>query len=166
MKVKLTLAIIFTLLFLGWGATRGILYIQFDRNVEGYLKRAADANTVQLAAENLDVALKHIEREEWTSGYTNIMYRTPNEDVGFWYKNLRASRDELNQIKPETSLMERTNVLMKLCETLLDHQSKGVSVTTPPGIPIFPFNALFAIWAWVSGILATLFWFFCWADNN
>ncbi|MDP2696363.1 MAG: hypothetical protein Q8O87_03920 [bacterium] len=32
-----------------------VLCINFDRNCGGYLKRAADANTIQLAEENLAI---------------------------------------------------------------------------------------------------------------
>lgn len=161
----LVLAIIFSLLFVIWGGTRIVAHIQFGQNVSGYLKRAADANTIPLAGENLDTALKYIEGRGMTSGSTFIVYQTPDEDVGFWYKNLKASRAELSEIKPETSLLERTNVLIKLRETLVDHKGSDVKATIPPGIEVFPSNVFFALWGWISGILALLFFWF-WIRND
>jgi len=151
--LKRTLTILFAVLFLAWLATRISLSISFDRDIGGYLKHIANANTVQLATENLDVAIKSIEDKKWTSGYTAILYQTPDEDVGFWYKNLKASRTELNDINQKTSLLERTNVLMKLRGTL-----NGGTMAAPQGISIFPNNRLFAIWGISSGILTVVFW--------
>lgn len=155
--MKVAFAILCTAFFLVWMVVRIFAGINFDRNCEGYLKRAADANTVDLAAENLEVAVKYAEQNGLTSGFTSVVYRTPDEDVGFWYKNLTASLEELRAVKPETSQLERTNVLMKLRESILD-QGEHTSVTTPSGISVFPNNGMYAFWGWISIILACVFW--------
>ena len=63
--------------------------IVFDINCGDYLKRAADSNTVELAVDNLKVALNYIEANNMTSGHTSVLYNSPDEDVAFWYdKNL------------------------------------------------------------------------------
>ena len=156
--MRLTLAMVFTMLFLSLVGTRTVNEIMFDRGCEGYLKRAADANTVELAIKNLEVAINYTEANGMTSGYTSALYRTPDEDVGFWHENLRSSLQELRTIKPETTQLEKTNVLIKLRETLLDHNKDGVKVTSPSGISIYPNNVLFAWWGWLSFIFAALFW--------
>lgn len=143
----------FTVLFLLWVVTRIFLNISFDRDIGGHLKHLANANTVQLATENLDVAIKSVEDKGWTSGYTSILYQTPDEDVGFWYKNLKASRAELKDVNQQTSLLERTNVLIKLRGTL-----NGGTMSAPQGISVFPNNKLFAVWGITSPILAIVFW--------
>jgi hypothetical protein len=163
--MKLALAILCTAFFLIWMGVRIVAGINFDRNCEGYLKRAADANTVDLAAENLEVAVKYAEQNGLTSGFTSVVYRTPDEDMGFWYKNLTASLKELRAIKPETPQLERTNVLMKLRETLLD-QGERTSVTAPSGISVYPSNGMYAFWGLISFILGCVFWFMFVIDDG
>lgn len=155
--MKVVLCVICLLLFVGCGVARAVNGISFDRNCEGYLKRAADANTVELAEKNLVVALNHLESNGTTSGYTSILYRTPDEDVGFWYQNLQASLKELRSIKPEAAQLERSNVLMKLRETLLDHGQSGDTVTTPPGISVFPSNTAYFFWGLLSLLFTVIF---------
>lgn len=137
-----------------FGIARGIEAIRFNRNVEGYLKRAADANTVELAEKNLTIALNNLVNTP--RGYTSIIYTTPDEDVGFWLDNLRASQKELKQLPANTTALEKSNTLIKLRETLLDGGEHGVYVTVPPGISIFPANTLFAIWGTIGTVLFLL----------
>jgi len=154
--VSAVLAVVFTLLFLAWGTVRTIAGINFDRGCEGYLKRAADANTVQLADRNLAVAVKYLEDNQMTSGYTSVLWRTPDEDVGFWYANLNSSLEELHSVKPEATQLEKTNVLMKLRETLLD-QGQSTTVTAPDGISIYPNNSFYWWWGVLSSFFAVVF---------
>lgn len=117
----------------------------FKKNVTGYIKHAADANTVDIAHEELTKAINYLEANNMTSGSTSVIWETPDEDVGFWYRNLKASQKELAELN-STSALERTNVLMKLRETLMD-QGEKARVTLPDGISAFPNNAL---WVWSS----------------
>lgn len=47
--------------------------IQFDQKCGGYLKQAADANSVELAERQLNLAIDYIEQHELTSGYTSVL---------------------------------------------------------------------------------------------
>ena len=143
--------------FLAWGGARIINEIQFDRGIGGYLKQAADANTVELAKERLITAVEEAKRRGYTSGFTSILYTTPDEDVGFWFNNLSVSLKELNEVRPDASLLERSNVLLKLRQTLLDHTQSGEKITAPGGITIFPSNGLFLLWALLSIVLGVVF---------
>ena len=61
------------------------------------------------------------------------------------YENIKSAHDDLCKINLEkSSLMEQTNVLMKLRETLLD-EGESVSITCPSGIARFPNNVKFAV---------------------
>lgn len=151
------LAIVCTLVFVVWIVARVIAGITFSRECEGYLKRAADANTIELAVKNLEIAIGYADTHGLTSGYTSILYTTPDEDIGFWYENLAASLEELRGIKPEAPQLEKTNVLMKLRETLLD-EGQGVSVTAPSGISVYPNNSFYAFWGWLSAIFSIVLW--------
>jgi len=115
--------------------------IVFKQNVSGYLKRAATANTIQLAHEQLTKALDYLEAENLTSGYTSVLYETPDEDIDFWYRNLKASQIELKNLNSESAL-EKTNVLIKLRESLLSGE-KG-RVTVPQGLSVYPNNKMWA----------------------
>jgi len=127
--------------------------IQFDRNCGGYLKRAADANTIELAKVELSRAIKYMDENNLKSGYTSVIYTTPDEDVGFWYTNVTKSYTELNALDSTSTSLEKSNMLMKLRETLLDHQKDGDSVTLPAGISRYPNNAMWGVIMWISSIL-------------
>ena len=125
----------------------------FSQQVSGHLKNAADANTVGLALEELTIAVDYLEAHDITSGHTSVLWKTPDEDVGFWYRNLKASQQELLNLENPTAL-EKTNTLMKLRETLLDTGEK-TRVTVPDGVSAYPNNAIWlvATWAALIGLL-------------
>lgn len=140
-----------------WGGLRAYHSIDYGRQIEGHLKRAADANTIDLAKRELNTALTEIERRGWSEGgYTNILWTTPENDVGFWYENLKASVTELDRVNEDTSELERSNMLIKLRETLLDHGHEGgETVTQPGGISIFPHNVRYCWLGW-GGVLSAI----------
>jgi hypothetical protein len=150
--MKMMLAILLMVPFLAWGACRITKGILFDRDCGGYLKRAADANTVPMAKKELQKALDYMEQNRLTEGYTSVIYKTPDEDVGFWYNNIKTARSELDALTEYTTPLESTNVLMKLRETLLDNGKEGTSLTVPEGISIHPHNTAYFIF----GILSLL----------
>lgn len=148
------IAVLLIMAFMSWAGMRIIKSIQFDRGCQGYLKRAADANTVELALKQMEIAIKYIEEKNLTEGYTSILYKTPDEDIGYWYANLKAATEELRKVKPEATLLEKSNALMKLRETLLDDSQTGVKVTVPPGISVYPHNTFYAIWGTIGSVSA------------
>jgi hypothetical protein len=117
--------------------------VAFKQNVSGYLKRAADASTIDLANAELTKVIDYLEANKLTSGHTSILWETPDEDIGFWYQNLKASQQELQNLNSNSAL-ERTNVLMKLRETLLD-TGERTNVTIPKGLDVYPDNLLWGI---------------------
>jgi len=138
------------LAFLAWAGVSAYKSVRFDQDIGGHLKRAADANTVELATKEMELALTNIEQRNLTSGYTSIFYRTPDEDIEYWYSNLSASLAELKSINPNSAQLEKSNLLMKLRETLLDSGNKSTSVTCPGGISVYPLNAVYFWWGWLS----------------
>lgn len=129
--------------------------IEFDQNCTGYLNQAADANTVELAIDRLAIALEYIEDKGWTHGYTSILWRTEDENIGFWYSNLKASYQELLDARGASQL-EQTNVLMKLRETLTENSDDGIVITYPSGLWKYPNNAMYAVIIWLVNILGFL----------
>ena len=149
-KIRISLLLLLSLSIL---ATRTIKSIQLYQNCTGYLKRAAYASTVETAKDELQKSIQYLEDNELTSGYTSIIWRTPNDDIGFWYKNLKSTESELSKVDSTTSSVEKTNLLIKLRETLLDDSKNGNKVTTPNGLSRYPNNILWAILTSISVII-------------
>ena len=129
--------------------------IQFQQNCSGYLKQAADANTVELALDRINLALNYIESHNLTSGYTSVVYRTEDENIGYWYQNIKACQKELEN-NLEASSLEKSNVLMKVRESLTDEGEKGTELTIPPGISRYPHNLAYGLLMWFSIFLFCL----------
>lgn len=129
--------------------------IEFNQNCGGYLKQAADANTVELALERLNLAVKYIEEKGYTSGYTSIIYKTEDENIGYWYQNIKACQKELNEALDGTQL-EKSNVLMKVRESLTDNGEKGTVLTVPSGLAKYPHNLLLAILEIIGAFLVVI----------
>lgn len=153
--------IFFLIIFsVGIIATGIVKQVQLTQNCTGYLKRAADAGNVETAKAQLSKAIHYLEENDMTHGYTSIFYKTPDEDVEFWYKNLKSSEAELMKVDSSTSALEKTNLLMKLRETLLDNGSDGTDLTYPDGLAMYPQNGLWAFLITFSilALLALALW--------
>jgi len=157
-SVLLTIAILFTVVFLGWAGCRIYKSIIFDFQCGAFLKRAAEANTVEIAKEELAKALEYIEEQELTSGIVSIFLRNPSNDVSFWYNNISAAQDELMNLPEDATALERTNVLMKLRESLTDRSDGNTAVTHPAGISVYPHNVLYFWWGLISLVGVSTFW--------
>lgn len=146
---------IILLTILALAGTGAVIYkrIDFKQNCSGRLERAANANTVELAVKELDAAIQYAEANGFTTGYTSVIYRTPDEDVEYWYNNLCASRQELVNLPDSTSTLEKTNTLMKLRETLTDNGENGTQVIYPIGLQFYPHNFLWGILRWFIWIM-------------
>ena len=158
-NIFLVLAILFTLIFCVWATFRIVNHVQFSLNCEAYLKRAADANTVELAKGELAKALDYAGQNNLTEGIVSIILKNPANDVGFWYTNIKSAYDELDSLPEDASALEKTNVLMKLRESLTDRDDNGgTKVIYPMGIAIYPNNVMYFWWSLLSGVFACGFW--------
>lgn len=133
---------------LGAGSMYIYLGITFNQNCSGHLKRAADASTIELAQKELKRAIDYMEQENLTKGSTHIIYATPDNDIGFWYDNIRSTYVELQNLPASSTSLEKSNMLIKLRETLLD----GDEVTLPPYISLYPLQAIIMFILVVCGI--------------
>lgn len=150
-------AIVFFIALLIFAAVETIVAISFSINVTNRLKRAADANTVEIAIEELDSVVSFLEENDIKNGYTSVLYQTPDEDIGFWYKNLKTSLTELKGLPADSSTLEKSNALMKLRETLLDSGKDSDTVTEPDGISRYPHNTAWACGNWILIPILVLF---------
>lgn len=123
--------------------------IQFNQDCAGYLKQTADANTVEIALERLNMAIAYVEGHHLTHGYTSVLWKTEDENIAFWYRNLKACQQELSACIGGTQL-EKSNVLMKVRESLTDNGDSGINLTIPDGISRYPDNSVFLFWGIMS----------------
>ena len=96
--------------------------------------------------------MDYIEENNLTQGYTSVLWRTEDENIGYWYENIQACREELVKCADGTQL-EKSNVLMKVRESLTDNGDHGTVLTIPDGIHKYPNNALWGILLTVSWIV-------------
>jgi len=150
-------------LWIGWSIWRAFQSYNFEVACGGHLKRAADANNVELAKQELEVALKYMNEHNLTKGNTAVMFPTPATDVEFWHNNLSDSLKDLKNVSSDATPLEKSNLLMKLRETLIDHGEKGDHVTVPASIDVFPnvaaqfwFSQLTGYGAIFFGLLAAI----------
>lgn len=151
-------AIIATLIFGAWSVVRIVKYVQFETNCTQYLKRAADASSVETAKEQLGRAISYAESQDLTEGVVSIFLHQPKNDIGYWYRNMTEAYTELENLPEDASQLEKTNVLMKLRETLTDQSDSGTSVTVPSGISIYPNNVAYFWWGLISAIACIVLW--------
>jgi len=156
-RFLLVLAIVSSVLWCWWAGVRIYKGIQFDHQCEAYLKRAADANTVEIAKDNLAKAIEYAEENNLTKGIVSVFFHNPANDIGFWYDNMKACYAELDNLSEDATSLEKTNMLMKLRESLVD-TGESTSVTVPEGITVYPNNVIYFIWGWLSFIVALFLW--------
>jgi hypothetical protein len=130
------------ILLVGRGIVRDI---EYEQNCGGHLKRAGDASSIPIARQELEVAVNWLEATNKTTGYTSIIYKTPEDDIGFWYKNLMSALDQARKAESNPSLtkLEESNELMKLREVVLDHGDSGEKVTAPGMVSVYPDQQLY-----------------------
>lgn len=145
----------FTILILIFSVFVAVKNITLDREVVGHLKHAADANNTEMAERKLALAVKGMKarglcNDEGQDCYTSILYRTPDEDIGYWRENIENTLQDLVEMTPEeraNNLIE-SNQLIKVRETLLDSNQYGDYATIPPGLARYPHNTPFALAFW------------------
>ncbi|MCL2351276.1 MAG: hypothetical protein FWC55_01960 [Firmicutes bacterium] len=152
------LAILFTLVFIAWAIIRITAYYQFSVGCGQYLRRAATANSISLAASNLDSAIQYLEDRNLTSGQVSIFLKQPQNDITYWYSNLKSAQTGLQNMKSDATQLEVSNELMKIKESLISTTSDGEALILPEGIEIYPHNGLLFWMSLIGGVLAAALW--------
>lgn len=149
-------AVVLVVPILCWGFFAYMTYLKFENGCFGHLTRAGHANTIEAAREEIETAVTFLEKENITEGYTAIFegLKTPDEDIAFWYKNLKASLEQLKKIPHDVSALERSNVLLKLRETVIHSGAKGEDLVCPPGLARYPNNMTWIFLLVLCGVSA------------
>lgn len=166
----LTLAVLFTLTFIVAPITEAVIWFSFKGGCSDYLKLAGDAPTVERATEYLGKAVNYIETKGLTSGNSAYFIRTPRNDIGIWYNQIKGAHETVKALVDQkvvspgsVSQLTEDNALMKIREVVLDEGSDGVEVTLPQHIYIFPNQVFFLLWYLLSLLFAVIFWLVTWA---
>jgi hypothetical protein len=152
--------------FLAWLCMSIVNSQLLDIGCVGHLQRASYTNDINVAKDELQVAIGYAERHGLTSGYTSLMWNTPDEDVAFWYTNLKNSYKDLQSVAPDASNMEKSNMLLKLKESLVHHGKEGDKIIYPEGLEIYPYNKVYAFWGLISFIWGVLGIFMLWSASR
>lgn len=147
------LGVLLVVPILMWGIMRFVKSQQFEINCGGHLERAASANSVELADTELKSALQYMEENHLTQGNTGCLWSVPSNDVGFWYNNIKSAQTELSTLPANATPLEKTNVLIKLRESIMHHSDNSDKLNCPDGISVFPSNMLYAVFFWIGIIL-------------
>ena len=152
------LGVILCLPFVGWAAVRGYRAIKFNQDCEGHLENAAAANQITQALPEMEMALNYMSEHGMTQGYTSVIYNTQDENVGYWYTNLKSATDELRAESANKNMtpLEQSNVLLKLDNTLRGAGEHGNSIRLPSGISAFPSNGMFCLLGWFFLLLGAV----------
>lgn len=135
--------------------------IELEQNCVGYLKRASNSNSVERAQAEMHKAVTYLQQQNLTTGYTSVWYKTPDEDIAFWFNNLAEQDAALFLIDSTSSELERSNVLMKLRETLVDAGHNGEEdIIVPKGLKYYPNNFMWGLINIIAigGILVFWIW--------
>ena len=144
-----------TLSLFMWAGVRMAKDIQLNHNCIQYIEKAATSNTVEIAKENLSKVITYAEEHNLTEGTVSIFYKQPMNDIGYWYKQITAIYNELDKLSEDSTPLERSNVLMKLNESLTDKEGFAI---LPDGLSIYPDNVAYFWWAIVSLLNSLFFW--------
>ena len=136
---KMTLGIIMCIIGLIMLVPTIVKHVEFRQNCSGYIKQAANAGSVEMCLERLDKAIDYAYKKGWTEGYTSVIYKTEDENVGFWFENLKLCHYTLVDALDEQSLTQ-SNALMRVRECLTDNGANGTHLTIPTGLLYYPNN--------------------------
>lgn len=146
--MKIVLGILLCFPFVLWCIIRIIMDVTFDTGCGGYLAQAAAASSIETAKEPLATALGYLESHGMTHGNTGVVFHYPQNDVGFFYKNLKAAQAELESMGNDSPPLAQSNVLMKLHEAIKAHAPQGISGS--------PYNVILCVLAWITGVFGAV----------
>ena len=128
---------------------------RFERECAGYLNLAANANDPKLVIKYMDIAIEYIERNNLDKGNTTVIFNYPDRSLDYWYANLKEIQADVKALPDDVSQLERSNVLMKVRESLTDSDSQGGSrIILPPYIAYYPSQFFWSTMSWICGIMS------------
>lgn len=96
----------------------------FDKECKPYLERAASASTVEIAKAELEKVIEFAENNNLTESNSKNL----KNDVVFWYNNIKAVYEQLNNLPEGASILEKNSVLMNVRECLTQSISTKILI--------------------------------------
>lgn len=119
----------------------------FNKNCVEHLERAADTSSVETAKKELEEAIFFVEARNLTQGTTSIFFNKPENDIGYWYQNLKACYKDLERLPENLSSSEKKNALAKLRKGLLNCSTTNcINVKVPEHISLYPNGIFYYLW--------------------
>lgn len=138
-------AVIFVLAAIAVEVLVGLKRIDLTQNITSYIDMAASSSSVETAYDNLLIAVKNAEDRGLTDGYTSALWRTQEESIGEWYKNLKSSLSELEAVNGRPAY-ESKLVLDRVQSSLSRYeQYSNTQRYTPAGLAFYPHNLLWGL---------------------
>ena len=116
----------------------------FDNECVSHLKNAGNASTLEVAREELGVALEYLEDNGLT--IENIS-SDPKSDAVQWYEKLKSAYNEMVKLSAGSDEEETAYALDMVKETIYDGD---VRVSVPDGVEKYPYNAIYFWWRTIS----------------
>lgn len=92
MKTFTFICILLTIITIGCCTSDRINYVQ---ECGSYINQINNANDPELALKNINIAIKYLEDNDITHGYTSAIYKTEGDNIEFFYKNLLSCRKNI-----------------------------------------------------------------------
>ncbi len=125
--------------------------IKLEQNCTGHIGLACHSYNINFAKLELGTTIKWLERNNLTNGYTSAYWQTPDEDISFWYKNLKGAYNMLDSTSRCNPTITETNItLLRLRQTL--STSDGTNIICPSGLSTYPDNKLWVWLYWISAL--------------
>lgn len=102
----------------------------FAENCTAHIEKAATASSVEIAKEELALAIEYVEKNIYKEG--NDAYE--DENVEYWYNNMKAAYEKLENVPADASEEAKSTVLLQINESLLKHTVLGKEVELPNNI--------------------------------
>lgn len=157
-KFFLVVAILFTVLLVGFVTARVYKSVSFYVDCSSHINKATYANDVETAKNELIKAIDYIEKKNLTEGNTSLFFKNTRNDIGILYGTLKSVHKELESFSENATQLEKSNFLIGIREILL-------KVRIPNGISIYPNNDFYAFWFLVS-ILGTVLYYKIYYDET
>lgn len=158
-KTLLTICYILAIAFIFFGLFCGLAIIETDRNFKencvDHLTKATNTDSVETAKEELEKAIFFVETKNLTQGNTSIFLNKPENDIGYWYENLKSCYKDLEILPENLNPSEKRNALMKLRKSLLDcSTTNSIRVKLPKNISSYPNRLSFlGLFLFIIGVL-------------
>jgi len=150
----LLVSILLVLPFIGWSITRISLSNHLDNTFTYHIDRASATSDIDEAANEMHLAKQYLEKRDMAHGYTSVVWRSEDEDLGVFYGTIVKRSNYLDDL--QTIHTRDKTVFEDMITYTRMTNMKAQEQKVPDGISIYPHNVFFVYWFFVSLVLAAV----------